>query len=74
MAVKGQNIEVVEELSIVDPLTINMVDTKGDTALHINRSNETTFDTAEKMAHFDISAILQEHGMEFQVSERSKPI
>lgn len=35
MAVKGQNLEVVEELIRVDPLTINMVDTKGNTARHI---------------------------------------
>lgn len=29
----------------------------------VNRSNETAFDTSEKMAHSDITAILQEHGV-----------
>ncbi|KAL0370034.1 UNVERIFIED_CONTAM: Ankyrin repeat-containing protein [Sesamum angustifolium] len=35
MAVKGQNLEVVEELIRADRSTINMVDTKGNTVLHI---------------------------------------
>ncbi|KAI6685692.1 hypothetical protein NL676_031605 [Syzygium grande] len=35
MAVKGQNVEVVEELIRADPSSINMVDTKGNTSLHI---------------------------------------
>lgn len=47
MAVKGQNLEVVEELIRADPMTINLVDTKGNTALHIaatrkDRLNPTT--------------------------------
>ncbi|XWS66983.1 hypothetical protein CRYUN_Cryun05aG0247400 [Craigia yunnanensis] len=35
MAVKGQNVEVVDELIKSDPSLINMVDTKGNTALYI---------------------------------------
>ncbi|KAJ7980916.1 Ankyrin repeat-containing protein [Quillaja saponaria] len=36
MAVKGQKLEVVEELIKSEPSSINMVDTKGNTALHIS--------------------------------------
>lgn len=35
MAVTGQSLVVVEELIKADPSTINMVDNKGNTALHI---------------------------------------
>ncbi|KAG5590531.1 hypothetical protein H5410_041045, partial [Solanum commersonii] len=35
MAVKGQNLEVVEELTNADPSLVNMVDNKGNTPLHI---------------------------------------
>jgi ankyrin repeat protein len=35
MAVKGQSLVVVEELIKADPSTINLVDNKGNTALHI---------------------------------------
>jgi ankyrin repeat protein len=35
MAVKGQNVVVVEELIHAEPSSINIVDTKGNSALHI---------------------------------------
>ncbi|KAL3850723.1 hypothetical protein ACJIZ3_012605 [Penstemon smallii] len=65
MAVKGQNLEVVEELIAADPSIINMMllsQKETDTKV-VNRSNETAFDTAEKLGHSDITAILQEHGV-----------
>ncbi|KAI3451639.1 hypothetical protein Pfo_008304 [Paulownia fortunei] len=40
-----------------------LLDQKETDTRVVNRSNETAFDTAEKLGHSDITAILQEHGV-----------
>ncbi|KAJ0735465.1 putative ankyrin repeat-containing domain, PGG domain, ankyrin repeat-containing domain superfamily [Helianthus annuus] len=78
MAVKGQNVEVVNALIEADNGLINMVDKQGNTALHItrrkgrteeinkqviNKYGETPLDTAEKFGRSEIAIILQKHGV-----------
>ncbi|PPD83955.1 hypothetical protein GOBAR_DD19108 [Gossypium barbadense] len=62
MAVKGQSLAVVEELIRVNPsLMINMVDTKGNTSLHI----ATRKGRAQKNSgHLEIASMLQQHGVQ----------
>ncbi|KAI3965350.1 hypothetical protein MKW92_029113 [Papaver armeniacum] len=88
MAVKGSKIELVEELIRLDPSLVNMVDSKGNTALHIATRKGRVQEPIQKLltvkgnfprhcssnGNSEIRAILQEYGVQSASSLKPKPM